>query len=353
MPGGKYGTVYSSSREENGMEVIYPLIYDGKVHSDDEAWQHYKQTGQHMGKFSGPEAKRIADADAYAQKYHEDADAGKYGKVPSGYERPSPETSPPPPVYPGPPKDFEDSVLRREKDDWEDRQSGFKEREAVAAREHILAKNEESKGKLLDNFVDAANAWKKDPSPENYERAQKAGDLFYGRRLEEKVTQYKPSKQETEWRVASGVPVDVPYSQLTDEQKRAYGMAVSATLRQEQQKNSAAIRHIDQLIANAGKGAGSKEEKDYLAYRYKAAKTRLSSLQSDMYALENDKTSDTGDEKTAKLTALQGQREQIHKEVDDLANQVLNPTHGSADPAAAIEAARDKLISLGIKPKGK
>jgi hypothetical protein len=79
LKSGTTRTVYSSSREENGMEVLFPVIYDGKLHSEDEAWQHYKQTGQHMGKF-----KSIADADAYAQKYHEDAEAGKYGKFPNG-----------------------------------------------------------------------------------------------------------------------------------------------------------------------------------------------------------------------------------------------------------------------------
>lgn len=72
---GTHGTVYSESREEDGQEVLYPRIYDGKLHSSDEAWKHYKQTGQHMGKF-----KNAADADAYGQKYHEDAARGLYDK---------------------------------------------------------------------------------------------------------------------------------------------------------------------------------------------------------------------------------------------------------------------------------
>lgn len=71
------GTVYSASREQDGKEVLYPQIYDGKLHSDDEAWQHYRDTGQHMGKFNS-----VADADAFAQKYHEDAAAGKYDAAP-------------------------------------------------------------------------------------------------------------------------------------------------------------------------------------------------------------------------------------------------------------------------------
>lgn len=82
MPGNKYGTVYSESANENGLEVLYPRIYDGALHSSDEAWQHYKETGEHMGKF-----KSIADADYFAQKYHEDAAAGKYD-LPKGKNMP-------------------------------------------------------------------------------------------------------------------------------------------------------------------------------------------------------------------------------------------------------------------------
>ena len=81
---GTTGTVLSASREENGVEVLFPRIYDGKLHSEDEAWQHYKDTGQYMAKFSGDEKQRIADADAFGQKYHEDAQAGKYGRFGGG-----------------------------------------------------------------------------------------------------------------------------------------------------------------------------------------------------------------------------------------------------------------------------
>lgn len=70
---GKYGTVHSFSREEDGLEVLVPQIYDGKWHTEDEAWQHYKDTGQHMGKF-----KDYKDADKFGEKYHLDAAAGKY-----------------------------------------------------------------------------------------------------------------------------------------------------------------------------------------------------------------------------------------------------------------------------------
>ena len=80
---GTTGTVLSTSREEDDMEVLVPRIYDGAVHSEDEAWQHYKDTGQHMGKFGGDENTRIDNANAYAQKYHEDAQAGKFNTPPS------------------------------------------------------------------------------------------------------------------------------------------------------------------------------------------------------------------------------------------------------------------------------
>src|SRR5208283_2146306 len=46
-------------------EVLIPRIYDGKDHTEQEAIQHYKQTGQHMGIFDTPE-----HADAYAQQVH-------------------------------------------------------------------------------------------------------------------------------------------------------------------------------------------------------------------------------------------------------------------------------------------
>lgn len=73
MPGGKWGTVYSESAQEWGLQVLYPRIYNGALHTSDEAWQHYKETGEHMGKFA-----TIAEADHFAEKYHRDAEAGKY-----------------------------------------------------------------------------------------------------------------------------------------------------------------------------------------------------------------------------------------------------------------------------------
>lgn len=75
---GLHGTVFSASREQNGQEVLYPTVYDGAQHTDDEAWQHYKDTGEHMGKF-----RNAAEATQYAQRYHLDAAAGKFGYGPT------------------------------------------------------------------------------------------------------------------------------------------------------------------------------------------------------------------------------------------------------------------------------
>src|ERR1700733_3556645 len=48
-----------------GKEVLVPLIVNGKKLTQEQAWQHYIETGEHMGIFDTPE-----QADAYAQKVH-------------------------------------------------------------------------------------------------------------------------------------------------------------------------------------------------------------------------------------------------------------------------------------------
>ncbi len=61
-----YGTTESFSREdEDGKEVLVPQIVDGNRLTQDEAWKHYKDTGQHLGKFDGPDK-----ADQYATALH-------------------------------------------------------------------------------------------------------------------------------------------------------------------------------------------------------------------------------------------------------------------------------------------
>lgn len=46
-------------------EVLIPRVFDGKDHTEQEAIEHYRRTGQHMGIFETPE-----DADAYAEQVH-------------------------------------------------------------------------------------------------------------------------------------------------------------------------------------------------------------------------------------------------------------------------------------------
>ena len=78
---GSVSSEYSISREENGREVLVPTIVDGRFLTPDgtkppegsaaekamfnEAWRHYQQTGQHLGKFNDAD-----NADAYANQLH-------------------------------------------------------------------------------------------------------------------------------------------------------------------------------------------------------------------------------------------------------------------------------------------
>jgi hypothetical protein len=64
MQDGSMATVRSISFNDGKHEVLIPTINeDGKVMSDDEAIEHYKKTGKHLGKF-----KTIAEANAYAER---------------------------------------------------------------------------------------------------------------------------------------------------------------------------------------------------------------------------------------------------------------------------------------------
>lgn len=73
---GMWGTVRSASREVNGKEVLYPTIVNGKPLSDDQAFAYAMKTGQNLGVFNNGDS-----ADAYAERLHEDWQAGKIAGV--------------------------------------------------------------------------------------------------------------------------------------------------------------------------------------------------------------------------------------------------------------------------------
>lgn len=64
---GSISTVRSMSFNVDGVEVLIPTVLpDGRVASDAEAIQHYRETGEHLGKFETPQA-----ATAYANALHD------------------------------------------------------------------------------------------------------------------------------------------------------------------------------------------------------------------------------------------------------------------------------------------
>ena len=76
---GSYSSLYSVSFEDDdGKEVLVPSIVvdkngNPKKLTEEEAWDHYKQTGEYLGKFNTPD-----EADAYAEKIHTASD-NSYG----------------------------------------------------------------------------------------------------------------------------------------------------------------------------------------------------------------------------------------------------------------------------------
>ena len=62
---GSISTVRSMSFNDGAGEVLIPTVVGRKVVSDQEAIDHYYNTGQHLGIFETPQA-----ADEYAQNLH-------------------------------------------------------------------------------------------------------------------------------------------------------------------------------------------------------------------------------------------------------------------------------------------
>lgn len=63
---GSVSTIRSISFSDGKNEILIPTVVNGRVVSDQEAIDHYYNTGEYLGKF-----KTIEEADNYAQKLHE------------------------------------------------------------------------------------------------------------------------------------------------------------------------------------------------------------------------------------------------------------------------------------------
>jgi hypothetical protein len=70
---GTVSTVRSISFDEDGKEVLVPTVVGDKVVSNEEAMDHYRKTGEHLGKFAGAKF-----ADAYAEALHEAYERGDF-----------------------------------------------------------------------------------------------------------------------------------------------------------------------------------------------------------------------------------------------------------------------------------
>jgi len=77
-PDGSYSTVRSMGIEMDGKHYLIPKVVNGRVVSDDEAFNHFIKTGKHLGIFSSR-----ADSDAYAKQLSE-AEAKRIGKARGG-----------------------------------------------------------------------------------------------------------------------------------------------------------------------------------------------------------------------------------------------------------------------------
>lgn len=62
---GSFSTEISFSVEIDGLEVLLPLIVNGKLVSEEEAIDHFLRTGEHLGMFSS-----IEEAEQFAEELH-------------------------------------------------------------------------------------------------------------------------------------------------------------------------------------------------------------------------------------------------------------------------------------------
>lgn len=62
---GSFSTEISFSVEIDGLEVLLPLIINGELVSEEEAVNHFLETGEHLGMFSS-----IEECEKYAEELH-------------------------------------------------------------------------------------------------------------------------------------------------------------------------------------------------------------------------------------------------------------------------------------------
>lgn len=95
---GSVSTVRSMSFNADGQEILVPTVSDdGRILSDADAIQTYRQTGKHLGKFATPEAATSA-----AQKIHEEQAAMLDGQPSPFSDIVDQPTAAPPPTVPPP-----------------------------------------------------------------------------------------------------------------------------------------------------------------------------------------------------------------------------------------------------------
>ena len=71
---GSYSTVRTIGIEDSGKHVNIPTVINGRVVSNQEAVNHYRRTGKHLGKYN---SRKEADA---AAKSLSKSQAKRYGK---------------------------------------------------------------------------------------------------------------------------------------------------------------------------------------------------------------------------------------------------------------------------------
>jgi hypothetical protein len=72
---GGFSTVFSQGVSgPDGIEVVHPRVIGDRVVSPDDAWKHYQDTGENLGKFKSVEA-----ANLYGNLLHQDQENHQFG----------------------------------------------------------------------------------------------------------------------------------------------------------------------------------------------------------------------------------------------------------------------------------